>query len=459
MQSNGGSISPAQARRQPIRCILSGPAGGLIAAERLPTADGRPATDQSPVPRSFLTFDMGGTSTDVALIRGAPALTTHAHIGGLPIGIPVLDIHTIGAGGGSIAWLDPAGGLQVGPQSAGANPGPACYGRTGDRRPKTNEPRLPSPVSRLLPTVTDANLLLGRLLPDRFLGGAMPLFPQLALAAIQPLAAALALSPEETALGIIQIANAHMARALRLVSVQRGGDPADFALVSFGGAGGLHAAALARELGIPRLIIPRHASVFSALGMLLADVVKDYSQTVMLPGDTPLSNLQLPISSLIDRARADLLAEGIPPHAVTLEPTLDARLQGQSWELAIPFSENWQADFNRIYQETYGHPPHAAERQIVNVRLRARGGVESPAFEARPLAAPDPRAALLGTRPLWFGASPRATPIYDGGLLQPGHEIHGAALIVRSDTTILLEAGDHASVDPWLNFDIVIGKA
>ncbi len=459
MQSNGGLLSPEHARREAVRCILSGPAGGLIAAQNLPNPQTLIPDSQSLVP-NYLSFDMGGTSTDVSLIHGAPALTTEAVIGGLPIRIPVLDIHTIGAGGGSIVWIDPGGGLRVGPQSAGADPGPACYGRVLAPTPaRAGASPAPTPPA---PTVTDANLLLGRLLPDRFLGGQMPLYPDLARAAIQPIADTLGLTPEAAALGIIAIANAHMARALRLISVQRGHDPADFALVSFGGAGGLHAAALARELGIPRILIPRHASTFSALGMLLADVVKDYSQTVMLPGQSSVTSIQSSVNPLMERAHRDLLAEGIAEERITLEPALDVRLRGQSYELSVPFSPEWERAFNEIYRATYGYAPPDGEREIVTVRVRGRGGIDSPEFSPRPLGDADPRAALMGTRPIWLDHGPlrlrsgqaQGTPVYDGEALQPGHAITGPALIVRLDTTIILDTDCRASVDAYDNLII-----
>ena len=466
MQSNGGIISPAQARREAVRCILSGPAGGLVAAQNLPhesasqrvseSAKLKSAIPQSPNHETnnqqspisnLLTFDMGGTSTDVSLIQDTPTLTTEAEIGGLPIRVPVLDIHTIGAGGGSIAWIDPGGGLQVGPQSAGADPGPASYGRTSHLPPDT----LP-----LTPTVTDANLFLNRLLPDHFLGGQMPLYPNLAQAAIAPLAAQLGLTPIETALGIIAIANAHMARALRVISVERGHDPADFTLVSFGGAGGLHAADLARELGIPRVLISPYASVFSALGMLMADVVKDYSQTVMLPGNTPISNLQFQFSNLLTRARANLLAESISEDLIALYPQLDVRFRGQSYELTIPFTETWQDTFDETYRATYGYAPMDGELEIVNLRVHAVGRVPSPEIKPAPRGGSDPAPALLGTRAVYLDPAPRQIPVYDGERLTPGNQIPGPALVIRPDTTILLSPSDLAEVDSYHNLLIQI---
>ncbi|MEJ2758804.1 MAG: hydantoinase/oxoprolinase family protein, partial [Anaerolineales bacterium] len=250
MQSNGGSIRPDEARKHAVRCILSGPAGGAVGAQAIARQTGFD---------KLLTFDMGGTSTDVALIDGDIHVTTEADVGGYPIGIPIINIHTVGSGGGSIAHIDAGGALRVGPESAGANPGPACYGRGS------------------LPTVTDANLVLGRLRPDYFLGGKMSLDKDAAFRAVGELGDRLRLDAAQTALGIVQVANAHMERALRVISVERGKDPRQFALLSFGGAGGLHAADLARSLGIPQVLIPPQAATFSAFGMIMADVIKDYS--------------------------------------------------------------------------------------------------------------------------------------------------------------------------------------
>ena len=243
----------------------------------------------------IITFDMGGTSTDVSLIDGEPQTTTDASISGYPIRIPILDIHTIGAGGGSIAHLDAGGALRVGPESAGADPGPACYGKGN------------------LPTVTDANLVLGRLLPQDFLGGEMPLDAERAYQALSRLGKEMGLDAYQAALGVIAVANAHMERALRLISVERGHDPRHFSLLAFGGAGGLHAVDLARSLGIPTVIAPPLASTLSAFGMLAADVVMDYTQTVMLPGDTSHQRIMDLLEPFIHRGQEEIQAQGIDP--------------------------------------------------------------------------------------------------------------------------------------------------
>jgi N-methylhydantoinase A len=384
----------------------------------------------------LLTIDMGGTSTDVSLIAGRPLVTTEAVLDGLPIGVPVLDIHTIGAGGGSIAAIDPGGGLRVGPESAGADPGPACYGRDPDRR---------------LPTVTDANLVLGRLLPDRFLGGEMPLHPDLAAAALEPIAARLGLSIEAAAAGIIRIVNAHMARALRVISVERGHDPADFSLVSFGGAGGLHAVDLARELGIPRIIVPAGAATFSALGLLLADVVKDYSRTIMAPGDVTTAELRERIAPLEAAAARDLDAEGFHADDVRLEPSLDVRLRGQSYELGVSFTDGWREAFERQYLEVYGYFPEDEQIEIVNVRLTARGRVGKPSLVQAPDAGGGPDAARLDEREVWVGERFTAVPLYDLEHMPPGAVVNGPALLTRPDTTVWVPEGASGEVDGFLN--------
>ena len=436
MQSNGGTISPAQARKEAVRCILSGPAGGLIAADH----HGRLGQQ---TPGNLMTIDMGGTSTDVSLITDKPQVTTEAEIGGLPIRVPVLDIHTIGAGGGSIAYIDSGGGLRVGPESAGANPGPACYGRD---------------VDSLLPTVTDANLLLGRLLPDHFLGGEMPLYPERAAAAIRPLAEKLHRSEVQVAAGITAIANAHMARALRVISVARGHDPAGFSLVSFGGAGGLHAVDLARELGVPKVIVPKHASTFSALGMLLADVLKDYTRTVMLPGETSMPILKSAVLELQQRAARDLADEGVENSAMIFEPQLDVRFKGQSYELRVPFSEHWIDTFASAYRRSYGYLPEGEAIEIVNLRLQARGRLPLPEIAPLPYADAEATGARIATRKAWAGKRMVEMPVYDGERLMPGNRFVGPALLVRPDTTIWVGPGDSAELDAFENLVIRIEK-
>jgi len=435
MQSNGGSIRPETARAHAVRCILSGPAGGAVGALAVSKQTGF---------NQLLTFDMGGTSTDVALIDGELKVTKEASVGGLPIGVPIIDIHTVGSGGGSIARVDKGGALRVGPESAGAIPGPACYGQT-------------PPGTVPLPTVTDANLVLGRLAPEYFLGGQMILDTQAATESMRKLGQPLSLSVEQVALGIIQVANAHMERALRVISIERGQDPRQFTLVSFGGAGGLHAADLARSLSIPQVLIPPQAATFSAFGMIMADVIKDYSQTVMLPGTTPLDIIEQRLQTLKQQALEEMLAEGVRQENLVLEPALDLRYQGQSFELTIPFSEKILEAFNTTHQHTYGYANPEAPVEIVNLRLKATGTVPSPEIQPLPFETTDPSRAYLDTRPLYLAQGKTQTPFYAGEKLPPGSKISGPALILRTDTTILLESNDRAEVDPYLNLVITVG--
>lgn len=430
MQSNGGMAGPQEAAAQAVRCILSGPAGGVVGAQAVAQATGF---------ERVMTFDMGGTSSDVALIDDAPQVSTASHIGGLPIQIPMLAIHTVGSGGGSIAFRDAGGGLQVGPQSAGADPGPASYGK-GE-----------------LPTVTDANLLLGRIQPDQFFGGQVHLDSGRASKAFADLAASLNLDPVDCALGVVQIVNTHMARALRVISVEKGYDPRDFSLVSFGGAGGLHAAELARALGMPRVIVPRQAATLSALGMLMADAAKDYSLTVMRPGQTPMNELQKLLAPLMEAGRADMVAEGFADDQILIENSADLRYAGQSFELTVPFADSLLGDFHAAHRAAYGYQDEGAEIEIVNLRIKATGSVHSPELPRAPQAAHKLEDALLGHFGVRFASGQIRTPFYDAEQLGPGHRIVGPAIVVRKDTTILIAQSDVAEVDEFLNLIITIG--
>jgi N-methylhydantoinase A len=432
MQSNGGMLAAGLAAQQAVRCILSGPAGGLVGSKEVAAAAGY---------ERILTFDMGGTSTDVALIDGEAQITTNSHIGGLPIGVPMLAIHTVGSGGGSIAFRDSGGGLQVGPLSAGADPGPACYG------------------VGTLPTVTDANLLLGRIRPDLFFGGRMPLDIERAHRAFETLAAELDLAPQETQLGVVEIVNAHMARALSVISVEKGRDPREFTLVAFGGAGGLHGAELARQLGMPRVLVPRHAATLSALGMLLADVIKDYSRTVMLPGDIEFADLERAISPLVAQGRADLAAQGFDSEQTAIEAGADLRYAGQSFELSVPFSTALMTDFHQAHQAAYSYHDVHAKVEIVNLRVKAIGRVNRPPLPSFPRAAGKLDEALLGRFPVRFAEGETVTPFYDGEKLGVGQALTGPAIVVRPDTTILIGEGDQAEVDTFLNLVISIKDA
>ncbi len=434
MQSNGGSATASAARQQGVRSILSGPAGGVVGALHVARSAGF---------NDVITFDMGGTSTDVSLARGEPRVTSEAEIGGLPIRVPVIDLHTVGSGGGSLATVDAGGALRVGPESAGSDPGPACYGLGGTRA-----------------TVTDANVVLGRLPSDHFLGGEMPLDMAAATAALDALARAARIEAEgglsarqRAALGVLKVANAHMERALRVISVERGHDPADFTLLSFGGAGGLHAVSLARSLQIGRVVVPPEASTLSALGMLIAPVVKDYVQTIMQSGPVAYRELEEQMAPLAETGRAEVRAEGVDEAFITLHPELDLRYQGQSYELSVPLVPDYRRQFDARHQGLYGHADSEAPVEIVNLRLRSVGAVTPLPLPESAVSGGDPAAAILDRRAVTLeheGIVPDV-PLYEGEGLVPGQRLQGPAVVVRRDTTIFLDSGGVAEVDRFFN--------
>lgn len=429
MQSNGGVISISEAQRKGVRCILSGPAGGIVGAQVAARQLLNSETDQL----RLLTFDMGGTSTDVSLIDGTPRIASDMVIEGSPIGIPMLDIHTIGAGGGSIASMDLGGALRVGPQSAGADPGPACYGK--------------SSIQTDLPTVTDANLLLGRLSPEHFLGGEMQIYPERSLSAITRLGDKLGMTPVQTALGIIDVVNAHMERALRVISIERGIDPRQFDLLSFGGAGGLHAAELARRLGISRVLIPGRASTLSAYGMLAADVVKDYSQTIMLRGDLPLEKLEKLYQPLLDRAIYEMQAEGFSQQELSIEYSLDLRYVGQSYELTLPLSAAYAEDFHRLHEKEYGYKRQDVPLELVNMNLRVVGRMQQYSPSPRKSSSADASTGgFLYERPVHTHRGIENMPFYAGEALLPGGKVVGPAVVLCVDTSVLVGSGFVLSV-------------
>lgn len=336
MQSNGGFLSARDARKHAVRTVLSGPAGGLVGAIETARASGF---------TRVLGFDMGGTSTDVSLVDGVARHTTEATVDGYPIRVPMLDIHTVGAGGGSIARVDAGGLLRVGPESAGADPGPACYG-TGTEA-----------------TVTDAHVVLGRIGAEQLLGGAMTIDTERAAAAVGRIAARLKIDLASAAAGILRVANANMERAIRVVSVERGHDPRDFALVAFGGCGGLHACEIAEELGIRTVIVPEYAGALSALGMLMADAVRDHAAGVLGRRD-------------IEKVFATLEKQA---SGAEIERTADLRYRGQSYELNVPWNDGDPATlFHRQHEKIYGYANPDRAVEIVAIRVRARTTVEKP---------------------------------------------------------------------------------
>lgn len=447
MQSNGGSIFLDQARREAVRCILSGPAGGVIASEYIfhkvskksvnPTNLNRTNKEEI-YPTNLITFDMGGTSTDVSIIVGKPSFTTDSVIGGFPINIPMLDIHTIGAGGGSIAYIDAGDVLRVGPESAGADPGPACYGR-GD-----------------LPTVTDANLLLGRIPPTYFLGGKMPLDYSRAYSAMEILGKKMGLSVPKTALGIVAIANAHMERALRVISVERGHDPRGFTLLSYGGAGGLHACSLAANLGITNILIPPMASTLSAFGMLIADEIMDFSQTVMLTTDVQSDVLDRIFDSITADGSAHIHQSDMPINKVIIERSIDMRYRGQSFEITVPYNKSYINKFHCMHNQLYGYAKSEALIELVTLRVRLRIITSPPPLQRRKISDKNPDRALIDYRRIQFDDGTLDTPLFLAENLTPGNLMPGPAVIVSSDTTILVNPNCRASIDKFCNIFIEV---
>lgn len=443
MQSNGGIINAETAGHEAARTALSGPAGGVVGARFIAGEAG--VTD-------LITFDMGGTSTDVALCRGRVPTTTTWEIAGLPLRLPIIDIHTVGAGGGSLATVDAGGGLHVGPQSAGADPGPACYGRAIP----------PDHELSARATVTDANLVLGRLDADRFLGGTMPLDGAAARMALAALAGQMGVdSPEAAAWGVIQVANANMERAIRRISVERGHDPRLFTLLPFGGAGPLHACELAQNLRIPQVLVPPAPGVLSALGMLAAAPAKDYSQTVLqtiaAEEAAPLDSwLREQFEALEARAVTEMAAEGHDRSRLTWQYGLDVRYQGQSHELAIPYELNQGAaairqQFDEAHQARYGYAQPAEWVEVVTIRLTAVAPVTVPVLPRLPLAGADPATAVVGQKPVWFRQGPLPATLYDRERLQPGNRFAGPAVVFQYDTTIVIPPDWAAAVDPFSN--------
>ncbi len=342
LQSSGGAISVQTAGREAVRTLLSGPAGGVVGA----LAAGRRVGATR-----LITFDMGGTSTDVSLVNGAIHRHTEWAIGDHPVKVPAIDIHTVGAGGGSIARVDAGGVLRVGPESAGAEPGPACYGRGTE------------------PTVTDADLVLGRLPADAVLGGRMTVDPAGASRAIGGVAAALGVGVEEAAEGVVRVVNASMERAMRAISVERGFDPRDYVLVSFGGAAGMHACSLAAGLGMRKVLVPLDPGVLSAWGATAAPIELNYVQTVRLSDPDPTA-VQRRFAIMRRRAERDMRREaGVAPTAVVC--TVDARYRGQSYEIEVPFSPRYRADFHAAHLQRYGHAEEKQAVEIVNLRVSA----------------------------------------------------------------------------------------
>lgn len=402
MQSNGGFLSAREARRNAVRTVLSGPAGGLVGAMETARRSGF---------RKILGFDMGGTSTDVSLADGAARETTEASVDGFPIRVPMLDIHTVGAGGGSIARVDAGGLLRVGPESAGSEPGPACYG------------------SGTEPTVTDAHVVLGRI--QALLGGGMPVDADRAAAAIDRIARRLKLDRTAAAAGVLRIANSNMERAIRVVSVERGYDPREFALVAFGGCGGLHACDIAEQLGMGSVIVPQYAGALSALGMLMADAVRDYAAGV-------LGRIHLEKSFTVLEKRARRESPG-----AKIERSADLRYRGQSYELNVPWISAPRANtaFHREHARIYGYSLPQREVEVVTIRVRARVTSSKPRLVRWPV-----QKGAAELRRVWAGGSWRQVPVWNREQLAKT-PVKGPALVLDYGSTTLIPPGWQFHVD------------
>lgn len=424
MQSNGGSISAGAARAQAVRTILSGPAAGVVGARAVATAAGF---------ARVITFDMGGTSTDVSLIDDAIPTTTDSRVGDFPVRIPVIDIETVGAGGGSIAAVDVGGALRAGPRSAGADPGPVCYGRGHEL------------------TVTDANLLLGRLSPEKFFGGRIRIDIDRARAAAAAMAKTLRVSVPDLAEGIVRVANANMERAIRVVSLERGHDPRAFALLAFGGAGGMHACEIADRLEIGTVIVPRHAGVLSALGMLAADVTKDYSAPVLrLMDSISATQMNARFAPLLEQARKDLHAEGFGARKQSVMPMVDLRYVGQSYELTLPFGRDVRAAFDHLHEKRYGYSDPSRLVEIVNVRVVARGLTDKPALPVERVRRKC-TAKAVAVRPGRFNGRNVRVSHYDWDGLVPGARAAGPAVITSAEATVVIPPGFKFQIDGFGN--------
>ena len=440
MGSSGGIISAATVARRPVQLVESGPAAGVMAAAHIGRLSGID---------NLISFDMGGTTAKAGLVRGGQAAIAHEFfVGGTassgvkqintgyPIKIPVVDLAEVGAGGGSIAYLDSGGALRVGPESAGAEPGPVCYDRGGTQ-----------------PTVTDADLVLGYLNPYFFLGGRMAIRTDLAHAALAELAEPMGLTPEEAAAGVYEVVNATMAAAVRVVTLERGIDPRDFTLLASGGAAGVHVARLAEEFGITTVVVPANPGVGSAVGLLASDVVTDHVRTQVIDSEGADADVVEAIYTELEAvAVAEIGAEGFAADEIVLEREIDIRYRHQAHELTVPLhgSDLSRATdaFNQLYEELYGIR-QADPVEFVNYRVRVIGPVAKPDWSTDQVADRPP--APLSYRPAWFGGEMADTPVYRRHTLLPGSTIAGPAIIEESSSTVVVPGGWTASADRWLS--------
>jgi N-methylhydantoinase A len=434
MQSNGGVLSAAQVADHPISTLLSGPAAGALGASLLAERAGYP---------DVLTVDAGGTSTDICVVeRGIPHVTTEGSVGRFPVKVPMIDIITIGTGGGSIAWIDPSGGLRVGPRSAGADPGPMCYGKGGNE-----------------PTLTDANLLLGRL-PERLLGGEMALDVERARFGLERLAGMLEMDVLQLAAGILEIADWNQVNAIRQVTVKKGLDPRDYAMTAFGGSGPLQAARVAELLGLPTTLIPLNPGNVSAFGLLTVDLRRDYVATAVQREDQlDPSPIQRAFETLEQSARADLDREGIPPERQKLERSADLRYFGEAYEVRIPIPggpvdmetlRHASDAFHAAHDRLYGYSYRGTQlTEIVNLRVTGIGRIDKPTMAESP--AGDAKAPPSTQRPVYFDGHFLDTSIYDRDTLSPGMALDGPAIVEEYGATTVIQPRQRATVDGWSN--------
>jgi N-methylhydantoinase A len=440
-QSNGGVIGFAAAAAMPVRTVLSGPSTGVVGAQAVGKAAGF---------ADLITFDMGGTSTDVALLKdGEARLASEATVHGYPLKAPMLDIHTVGAGGGSIAYVDSGGLLKVGPRSAGADPGPVCYDRGSTE-----------------PTVTDANIVLQTLNPTHLLGGRMAVRQDLAREAIGRLARKLGLAPMQTAQGIVSVVTANMARAIRVISVQRGHDPRDYTLVAFGGAGPLHAARLARELDIARILVPRSPGILCAMGLLLTDLRADFASTRLLPlAPESVAEIEGAFAVLDARAAAWFHQEHIGEDRRRMVRTVDMRYAGQNYELPVPLPPGpitaraldvLAQGFAEAHQRMYGFIAEGEPVQLVTFRIETTGLVAKASFARAAMNGADASGAVRERRDVWIAEEERrvSCPVYERDRLRSGNRFIGPAIVEQMDATTLVLPGMTVRVDPYLNLTL-----
>ncbi len=446
MQASGGSMTTEDARGRAVNMVNSGPAGGALAAAYIGRLTGNDYV---------ISVDMGGTSFDIGLITGGvPRVAPESQFEGFPVKIPILDVHAIGAGGGSIAWIDQGGALNVGPESARSVPGPACYNMGGER-----------------PTVTDANLVLGRLNPDYFLGGEMKLYPELAREAVRKhVAEPLGMSVEEAASGIIRVVNANMVRGISVSSTEKGYDVREFALLPFGGAGPLHAVELALDLGMKRVVVPPYAGTLSALGLLAANTRHDYVATLAkAQHDLDPAELLAAFQDMEARGRAQLRAQNVPDEQVEIAWSADIRYAGQSYELNTPVArrDTLTAEdvhevidrFHELHHRIYAYGSKEETVEFINLRVAAIGRVPEVALAVSERSGADAGVARKGTRPVYFPTAGGFvdTVVYERDLLRPGHTVRGPALIEEMASTTVITPGAAGTVDGYGNIVVELG--